>query len=63
MRIKVFEKPEDVWNALAESDRVFVYTDNKPDEVQYACELTINELLEMLDDFESCCFFTIKYGE
>ena len=61
MKIKVFEKSEDVWNALAESDRVFAYTDNEPDEVQYACELTINELLEMLDDFESCCFFTFEY--
>lgn len=62
MKIKVFEKSEDVWNALGECDRVFVYTDNEPNEVQYACKLTINELLEMLDDFESYCFFTFEYA-
>lgn len=62
MKIKVFEKSEDVWDSLGECDRVFVYTDNKPNEVQYACKLTIDELLEMLDDFESYCFFTFEYA-
>jgi hypothetical protein len=64
MKIRVFEKPGDVCDALGlGDDLIFVHTEYKPNEVQYIGKLTIDELLEMFDDFESCCFFTIKYGE